>query len=337
MTTIAVLGARGRVGHATAKAFIAAGYKVIAVSRTGAAIKGLEQAENRAADALDRNRLVQATQGAEMIFNGLNPLYPAWRDQCERLAINVMAAAGAHGALHLFPGNVYNFGTPMPRELTSGLEQKPGTAKGAIRVEMERIFEREAEAGNVRTIILRAGDFFGTAGTGSWFDLVIAAKIGKNKLTYPGPLGLKHAWAYLPDLADSFVRLAETASEGRPFESFHFPGHNVTGMEMKAAIERAVGHDIKVAGLPWTILKIAGLVVPMWREIAEMRYLWYDAHSVVGSELAERIGKVPHTPFQTAIRNALIDLDLLQGSALTTEPDTGGNLPFDPGKTQPVL
>lgn len=337
MTTIAILGAKGRLGHATAKAFIAAGYEVIAVTRTGSAIAGLEQAEARAADALDGESLIRATRGAAIIFNGLNPPYTAWRAQCAQLARNVIRAANAHGALHLFPGNVYNFGIPMPRELRSDMAQKPSTRKGAIRVEMERIFEQEAKANGVHTIILRAGDFFGTAGTGSWFDLVITSKLGKNKLTYPGPLDRKHAWTYLPDLADSFVRLAETASKNRSFECFHFPGHNVTGTELKAAIEKAVGHELKTVGLPWPILKLAGMAVPMWREIAEMRYLWHDAHSMMSSELAERIGSVPHTSFQTAVRNALVDLDLLHGTAAAAEPCSGNTLPFNSGPTQPVV
>ncbi len=310
MTTIAILGAKGRVGHATAKAFITAGYHVIAVSRTGSAIKGLERAEHRAADALDRDALSRATRGAEIVFNGLNPPYTAWRGQCERLARNVMAAVKMHGALHLFPGNVYNFGAPMPCELRSDLAQKPSTRKGAIRVEMERIFEREAEANGVRTIILRAGDFFGTAGTGSWFDLVVTSKLGKNSFTYPGPLTLKHAWTYLPDLAATFVRLAETGDTVRAFETFHFPGHNVTGAELKVAMERAAGTDLKISGLPWPVLKIGGLVIPMWREIAEMRYLWEEAHSLVSSDLADQIGPIPHTPLDTAVHQTLVDLKL---------------------------
>lgn len=319
MSTIAILGAKGRVGHAVATACLAAGHDVVAVSRTGAAINGLEQAESRGADALDRDSLIRATRGAGIVFNGLNPPYTAWRRQCARLATNVMAAAKAHGALHLFPGNVYNFGTPMPAELRAGLEQNPSSVKGAIRIEMEQIFEREAMANGVRTIILRAGDFFGTAGTGSWFDLVIASKLAGGKFTYPGPMDLKHAWAYLPDLAATFVRLAGTASAGRPFETFHFPGHNVTGAELKAAIGKAVGSGLKTAGLPWPVLRFGGLVVPMWREIAEMRYLWEEAHSMLSSELAERIGPVPHTPLDAAVRNALADLDLLPGVTAATQ------------------
>lgn len=323
MTTIAVLGANGRLGHATAKAFIAAGYHVIAVTRTGSTIAGLEQAEARAADALDCDSLIHATRGAEIIFNGLNPPYTAWKNQCERLAGNVMQATRTHGALHLFPGNVYNYGSPMPPELTSQLPQRPTTAKGEIRVQMERIFENEARSSGVRTIILRAGDFFGTAGTGSWFDQVITSKLAKGTFTYPGPSDLKHAWAYLPDLASCFVRLAETADTGKPFEIFHFPGHNVTGAELKAAAEKAAAQNLKSAGLPWSILRIGGLVMPMWREIAEMRYLWSEAHSLVSSDLADRIGTVPHTPLDVSVGAALVDLNLLRSPSDRTTTTTG--------------
>ena len=60
----------------------------------------------------------------------------------------------------------------------------------------------------MRAIVLRAGDFFG-GGSGSWFDLVIAKEIERSRLTYPGPLDVEHAWAYLPDFAATLVRLAE--------------------------------------------------------------------------------------------------------------------------------
>lgn len=59
------------------------------------------------------------------------------------MARNVMAAAGVHGALHLFPGNVYNFGSQMPADLTEDLVFSPTSRKGAIRVEMERLFRQE--------------------------------------------------------------------------------------------------------------------------------------------------------------------------------------------------
>ncbi|TGT93104.1 oxidoreductase, partial [bacterium M00.F.Ca.ET.155.01.1.1] len=112
--------------------------------------------------------LIRATEGVDIIFNGLNPIYTDW-GKCTPMAENVMAACLANNTLHLFPGTVYNYGSPMPQVITVASPFHPTTEKGRIRVAMEYLFRREAEAGRVRTILLRAGDCFGGTGSGSWF------------------------------------------------------------------------------------------------------------------------------------------------------------------------
>ncbi|TIS68394.1 MAG: oxidoreductase, partial [Mesorhizobium sp.] len=78
-----------------------------AVTRTGKVPPELKGAIAVAGDALDRQSLIRATQGVDIIFNGLNPIYTDW-GKCLPMAENVMAACRANGALHLFPGTVYN-------------------------------------------------------------------------------------------------------------------------------------------------------------------------------------------------------------------------------------
>lgn len=308
MKTIAVLGAGGRLGRVVAKTFLDSGYRVIAVTRTGRLHKELTGAEGRAADAMKREEVIRATNGADIIFNGLNPLYTDWKEKCMVMAENVVAAAKAHGATQLFPGNVYCFGEPLARDMTESTPFTPSTRKGGIRVEMERRFERAAREDGIQTIILRAGDFFGGSGTGSWFDLVIAKNAGKGVTTWPGPDGLIHAWAYLPDLATTFVSLAGKRRELGRFEIFHFPGHTITGGEMAAAIGRATGREQKISGMPWWAIRMGGAIIPMWREIAEMNYLWQAPHRLVSDRLEDVIGTVPHTPLDKAVAQALADI-----------------------------
>ena len=163
MTKIAILGANGRLGRVVVKAFIDAGFDVRAVTRTGKVPAELKGASAVAGDALDRGSLIRATEGVDIIFNGLNPIYTDW-GKCLPMAENVMAACHANGALHLFPGTVYNYGSPMPQVVTEDTPFHPTTEKGRIRCAMEALFRREADGGRVRTIILRAGDFFGGTG-----------------------------------------------------------------------------------------------------------------------------------------------------------------------------
>lgn len=307
MKTIAILGARGRLGNMVARAFLARNWRVIAVTRDGKPPRGLEDTETRAADAMDPDSLTAACRGADVIFNGLNPVYTDWQRMAVPMADNVIAAARATGALHLFPGNVYNYGRSIPA-LADEASPMPGeTGKGVIRNTMEARFKAAAESG-VRTIVLRAGDFYGGKAAGSWFDLVITARLAKGVFTWPGTAAIEHAWAYLPDLAQAFVKLAETAPSGDRFECYTFAGHTLSGSDMQQLVEAALGKPLKRAGLPWLLLRAGGLVVPMWREIVEMSYLWFTPHRLSGARLEAAVGPLAGTCPADAIAQALGDL-----------------------------
>ena len=314
MTTIAVLGARGRLGRTVAKAFLDAGYKVRAITRDGRLPAELTGATGVAADALDQASLVEATKGSDIVFNGLNPIYSDW-SSCLPMAENVMAACGASGALHLFPGTVYNFGSPMPPVLTEGMPQQPTTEKGRIRVAMEALFRREAEAGRVRTSIVRAGDFFGGKGTGSWFDLVVASKLDKGIYTAPGKVDLVHEWTYLPDYAAAFVALAGRRDALGSYEDFNFAGHPVTDLQLKAAAEEVLGRSLKLVSMPWWVLRLGSPFMPMWKAIVSMSYLRFEEHRLAAGRLETVVGPLPHTALPQAVAGALADLGWSQTHA----------------------
>jgi nucleoside-diphosphate-sugar epimerase len=220
-----------------------------------------------------------------------------------------LAVAQRLGATFMLPGNVYNFGASMPALLTEHTPQQPTTRKGRIRVQMEAELQAAAQQGQ-RCVVIRAGDFFG-GGTGSWMDLVIAKSLRRGKLVYPGPLDLAHAWAYLPDLARAFVAVA-SRDDLPAYADLPFAGHTVTGTQMLAALERAAAslglapaRGFRRGGLPWRMLKLAGLVLPMWREIAEMTYLWQVPHALDGATLERTVGRLPTTPLDSALAASL--------------------------------
>ncbi|PBC10850.1 SDR family oxidoreductase [Mesorhizobium sp. WSM3859] len=309
MTKIAILGANGRLGRVVGKAFIDAGFDVHAVTRTGKMPAELKAATAVAGDALNRESLIRATQGVDIIFNGLNPIYTDW-GKCMPMAENVIAACRTNNALHLFPGTVYNYGSPMPQVITEATPFHPTTEKGRIRCAMEDLFRGEAEAGRVRTILLRAGDFFGGTGSGSWFDLVVAAKISKGVYTAPGPADLTHEWAYLPDFAVAFVGLARNLDKLGFYESINFPGHAITDLDMKASAEKALDRKLKLSFMPWWVLRAGSPFVAMWREIVSMSYLRFEAHRLVSTRLEGVIGEIPHTPLDQAVKEALRDIGI---------------------------
>jgi len=55
-------------------------------------------------------------------------------------------------------------------------------------------------------------------------------------------------------------------------------------------------------------LQAGGLVVPMLREISEMRYLWYVPHRLAGERMTKLVGKVASTPIDQAMDDTLREL-----------------------------
>lgn len=306
---VAILGANGRLSREVARAFHSAGWIVRAVTRDGKSrpLENLSGMEFAAADAMNREQIVRATTGCDIIFNGLNPVYTQWAEKCMVMAENVMAATRENHARHLFAGNIYNFGSKMPEVLTPETVFRPDHRKAHIRTQMEELFQVTAKAEGIQTINLRAGDFYGGDGTGSWFDLGVLSKLAKGKVIYPGNRNIVHAWAYLPDLAKAFVALGEKADELESFEVFHFEGHNITGDALHKAIEMVTEKSLKPAGLPGILLKIAGMFSPQMREVSQMYYLWQTPHQMKDNRLCDVIGTLPHTPLVEAVRGAMID------------------------------
>jgi nucleoside-diphosphate-sugar epimerase len=310
--TVLILGANGRLGLAAAQAFDAAGWQVLAQARRGAAAGMPAGARLVQVPLTEPEALAAQAAGAQVVVYALNPVYTRWAQEAMPMAAAGMDLAQRLGARFMLPGNVYNFGSRMPALLQQDTPQRADTRKGRIRVAIEAEMARRCAAGTLRATVLRAGDFFG-GGAGSWFDLVITKALAKGKLAYPGPLDVPHAWAYLPDLARAFVAAAQ-APDLPAFARLHFAGYTLTGAQLLAGIERAAAGlglapaaGFKHGGMPWGAIRVGGLVVPMWRELAEMSYLWTAPHALAGGEL-ERLGLPAATPIDRALRAALLTL-----------------------------
>lgn len=310
-STVLILGAAGRVGRVLVSAFADAGWNVRAQARKTlpAALVNHPHVQAVRCDATDVAALTAAAQGARTIVNALNPLYTEWERLALPLADAALAVAKTSGALLMQPGNVYNFGRELPPLLTPATPERGDVPKARIRIDMEARMAAAASDG-VDSVVIRAGDFFGGPGTGTWFDMALTPKLTKGRITYPGNPRIAHAWAYLPDLAQTFVRVAEKRAQLRGHHRLHFAGHTLSGEDLKWALEAQTGRTLRLGKLPWPIIRIAAPFMPMWRELLVMRYLWERPHALDDSALRALIGPVPHTPLPQALRAALTDLNL---------------------------
>lgn len=303
-----VIGATGSIGGALARRLLQDGWRVRALHRdpeAAARRAGMPGLEWVRGDAMEARQVTQAAEGAALIVHGANPpAYRNWRETALPMLASSIAAARAHGGRILFPGTVYNFGPDAFPRIAEGAAQRPRTRKGAIRAEMELALKRAAQDG-VRSLIVRAGDFFGPLAGNSWFSLgLIRPGRPLRQLRYPGPIEIPHAWGYLPDLVETFARLARL-DDLADFEVFHLRGHEVTGAQMAEALSRVTGRRLAVRRFPWWAVRAAAPFNETFREMLEMTYLWRRPVVLDNARLVARLGAEPHTPLDAALAATL--------------------------------
>ncbi|MEM7433659.1 MAG: NAD(P)H-binding protein [Myxococcota bacterium] len=301
---VLVVGANGRIGRWAVSRFSDRGWRVRAFVRTGSADRVQAGVTVFEGDAFDEVEVARAADGVHVIVNAVNPPYDRWVTDVPKITESILGAARASGATVILPGNVYNYGEGMPESLREDTPHAPTTRKGTLREEMECAY-REAAVDGVQTIIVRAGDFIERQETGNWFDTYVTNKVGAGKITYPGPLDRVHSWAYLPDLAQVIVELAERRASLDAFTSLGFAGFSITGRELVEAIERATGRSMKVQRFPWPAVQVMGLFNKQMREVVEMRYLWCVPHGIDGSALSKVLPEFEPEPLDAALAEAL--------------------------------
>lgn len=312
-----VLGATGGIGGELARQLRDAGWAVTALTR------GLDAARIERdgivwlrGDAMDRPAVVEAARGCSVIVHAVNPPgYRRWSELVLPMIDNTIAAATATGATVVLPGTVYNYGDDAFPLLREDSPQRPSTRKGAIRVELERRLEA-ATAQGVRTIVVRAGDFFGPQVGNSWFaqGLVKAGRPART-VQMPGRSGVGHQWSYVPDVARTMLALIERRKTLPPFANFHMAGHwDEDGAQMARAIQTVMqrrGVQTRLRRFPWWLARLASPFIPTLRELMEMRYLWRAPVRMSNARLRVVLGHEPHTPLDVAVEATLAGLGCL--------------------------
>ncbi|MBR7971529.1 NAD(P)H-binding protein [Burkholderia vietnamiensis] len=314
---VLVLGASGGIGGEVARQLRDAGWRVRALSRSlDAASVERDGIEWMRGDALDRDAVLRAARGCSVLVHAVNPPgYRNWSTQVLPMLDNTIAAATREQATIVLPGTVYNFGPDAFALLHEDAPQRPVTRKGAIRVEMERRLQA-ATADRVRTIVVRAGDFFGPRAGNNWFGQgMVKAGRPVTAISVPGRPGVGHQWAYLPDVARTMVELLERRDALEPFARFHLGGHwDADGMQLAQAVRRvAQRHGLRptIRRFPWWLVWAAAPFVTTMREMLEMRYLWREPLRLENARLTAVLGREPLTPLDTAVETTLAGLGCL--------------------------
>lgn len=285
----------GPIGSKVARLLADQGESVRVVTRSG---RGPEHPliERVAADAADAGRLTALTEGAEVLYNCANPKYTEWARLWFPMNNAMIAAARSAGAVYAITGNLYGYGPQPGGRMTEDSPLAAVGRKGRIR---NRMWQDALDSG-VRTFEARGSDYVG-AGTAGIFSTVLLPAIQKGRPAWsPANVDLPHTFTCTGDMARTLVTLAR---DDRAYgKGWHVPSPApVTIRQMAARYCELTGHPgLTVRSLPRFVMRAAGLVVPLAREVAEMDYQFY-APFVMDSSLTERTFGLAPTDLDTAL------------------------------------
>jgi hypothetical protein len=256
-----VLGATGGIGGEVARLLVARGWKALTARKSRAT------AWIVVGDAMNRDDVVRAAQGVQLIVHAVNPPgYRNWGQLVLPMIDNTIAAARASGARILLPGTVYNYGPDQLPHIHEDAPQRPVTRKGAIRVEMER---RLKDSG-LAVLVVRAGDFFGPKAGNNWFAQGLV-KPGKpvTAISNPSAPGVGHQWAYCRMSPKRWCGWWSAPTRCRSSRAIRWLATGMpTARRCPQRLHAAGNPRVKVSAFPWWLTWLAAPFVPVFRNCA---------------------------------------------------------------------
>ncbi|MFD5830136.1 NAD-dependent epimerase, partial [Lentzea sp. NPDC060358] len=144
-------------------------------------------------------------------------------------------------------------------------------------------------------------DYVGRGANGVYPLLIEPALRTGRTAWVTGHPDMPHTFTVNADMARALVVLAgDERAWGR---AWHVPSPpDVTLRELARRYAVAAGRPpVRLVGLPRFAMRVAGLVVPIAREVAEMDYRWYAPFHVDAAETARTFG-LTATDLDTAVR-----------------------------------
>lgn len=152
-------------------------------------------------------------------------------------------------------------------------------------------------------LVVRAGDFFGPRAPSSWVSALLLREGREMRaIVTPERPGVGHAWAYLPDLAETVALLANREASLPAEARLHFGGHYLSWRGMAEAVRGVAGGALPIRPFRWLPVYLGAPFVTFLREVIEMRYLWEVPLRLDNARLVALLGHEPHTPLDEAVR-----------------------------------
>lgn len=298
MTLHVIIGA-GPVAYATTSELLARGERVRSITRSGGGDLpvGVERLK---ADASNEGALIEATRGATTIYNCANPPYHRWHIEWPPINAAILAAAERHGAVLVTMGNLYGYGPSRRPFVETDTLAAVGT-KGRVRAAMWETQLVAHRAGRVRVTEARASDFIGPRVLGAALgERVVPRILAGKSVTLMGRLDVAHAVTAMGDVGVTMAVLGnDDRALGRAWHVPTAPARTQRQLVDRLCAAADVG-PVKIKHMGPTILKVAGVFVPMVRGLQEVQYQFTAPFDLDSSDFTATFDVKP-TPLDDTI------------------------------------
>ncbi|WRP07621.1 NAD(P)H-binding protein [Rossellomorea aquimaris] len=300
-----VVGASGGMGYALVMELVSRGVEVVAFARGKEQLtrlfEGMERVTLKPGDAKNKDQLIHAAMGSDIIFHAMNLPYEEWKHKLSTITGNIILAAEQNNARLAVVDNIYAYGRSAGALLTEDGEKHPHTRKGKLRLEMDRMIKQAS----FPALICHFPDFYGPNATNTYIHFTLEQLLKKKKAGFVGPKNVVREFMYTRDGAKAMVDLA--SHDGAYGQNWNVPAvAPITGDEVERILKRQLGEEKGLYSISKSMFAVFSLFAGKgMREALEMQYINSEPTILSGEKIDGFIGKRQHTSYEQGIAETI--------------------------------
>jgi nucleoside-diphosphate-sugar epimerase len=300
-----ILGANGTIGSVLTKELVSYTNKIRLVSRNPRKVN--ESDDLFPADLSNPAFVDQAVEGSEVVYLvvGFDYNLKVWEEKWPTLMRATINACIKHNARLVFFDNVYSYDINAIPHMTEESEYNPPSRKGAVRKQISQMLMDEVKAGKLMALIARSADFYGPGNDKSFANEMVYKNFLKGRrANWFIDADKKHSFTYTPDAAKATALLGNTDDAYNTIWHLPTDKNTITGREFIELFSKEMKVSNKLVVMPMWMVKLAGIFVPVLKEMREMMYQ-YDRDYFFDSSKFDKRFNFKTTTYQEGVRNTV--------------------------------
>ena len=300
-----ILGANGTIGSVLTKELVNYTDKIRLVSRNPRKVN--ESDELFPADLSNPAFVDQAVEGSDIVYLvlGFDYSLKVWKEKWPTLMSATINACIKHNARLVFFDNVYMYDINAISHMTEESAYNPPSRKGAVRKQISQMLMDEVKAGKLMALIARSADFYGPGNDKSFANEMVYKNFLKGRrANWFIDADKKHSFTYTNDAAKATALLGNTDDAYNTIWHLPTDKNTITGREFIELFSKEMKVSNKLVVMPMWMVKLAGIFVPVLKEMREMMYQ-YDRNYFFDSSKFDKRFNFKTTTYHEGVRNTV--------------------------------